>query len=123
MTTEKHALGKSMKRKEDPRFLQGKGNYIDDINLPNQLWMALVHSPYPHANIRGIDGSAAMQVPGAVAVVTAKELDAYNVGWLPTFHGLDKQWYLPTVRYCINTKKSLPFTPRLEKPLTTWQNW
>jgi aerobic carbon-monoxide dehydrogenase large subunit len=93
-TKETKAMGKSMKRKEDPRFLQGKGNYIDDINLPGQLWMALVHSPYPHANIRGIDGSAAMQVPGAVAVVTAKELNAYNVGWLPTFHGLDKQMVL-----------------------------
>jgi aerobic carbon-monoxide dehydrogenase large subunit len=94
MTTERHALGKSMKRKEDPRFLQGKGNYIDDINLPDQLWMALVHSPYPHANIRSIDGSAAMQVPGAVAVVTAAELNAYKVGWLPTFHGIDKQMVL-----------------------------
>jgi aerobic carbon-monoxide dehydrogenase large subunit len=94
MTTERHALGKPMKRKEDPRFLQGKGNYIDDINLPNQLWMALVHSPYPHANIRGIDGSAAMQIPGAVAVVTANELNAYKVGWLPTFHGIDKQMVL-----------------------------
>jgi carbon-monoxide dehydrogenase large subunit len=91
---EKLAMGRSMKRKEDPRFLQGKGNYIDDINLKDQLYMALVHSPYPHANIRGIDSSAAMAVPGAVAVVTAKELDAYSVGWLPTFHGLDKQMVL-----------------------------
>ena len=94
MTTEKFAVGKSMKRKEDPRFLLGKGNYIDDINLPEQLWMALVHSPYPHANIRGIDSSAAMQIPGAVAVVTSKELNANGVGWLPTFHGLDKQMVL-----------------------------
>ena len=93
-STEKHAMGKSMKRKEDPRFLQGKGNYIDDINLKDQLYMALVHSPYPHANIKGIDSSAAMKVPGAVACVTSKELNAYNVGWLPTFHGLDKQMVL-----------------------------
>ena len=90
----KFAMGKSMKRKEDPRFLQGKGNYIDDINLKDQLYMALVHSPYPHANIRGIDSSEAMKIPGAVAVVTSKELNAYNVGWLPTFHGLDKQMVL-----------------------------
>jgi aerobic carbon-monoxide dehydrogenase large subunit len=91
---EKFALGKSMKRKEDPRFLQGKGNYIDDINLKGQLYMALVHSPYPHANINGIDSTEAMKIPGAVAVVSSKELDAYNVGWLPTFHGLDKQMVL-----------------------------
>ena len=62
---EKFALGKSMKRKEDPRFLRGKGNYIDDINLKGQLYMALVHSPYPHANINGIDSSEAMKIPGA----------------------------------------------------------
>ena len=92
--SEKFAMGKSMKRREDPRFLTGQGNYIDDINLPGQLYMALVHSPYPHANILGIDSSAAMQIPGVVAVVTAKELTAHGVGRLPTFHGFDTQMVL-----------------------------
>ena len=41
-----------MKRKEDPRFLQGKGNYVDDITLPGMLYLALVRSPYPHAGSR-----------------------------------------------------------------------
>ncbi|WP_102125035.1 aerobic carbon-monoxide dehydrogenase large subunit [Deinococcus planocerae] len=93
-TPEKHAIGKSMKRREDPRFLQGKGRYLDDINLPGQLYMALVHSPYPHANILNIDSTEAMKVPGAVAVVTAKELNAHGVGRLPTFHGFDTQMVL-----------------------------
>ena len=93
---ENFSVGKSMKRKEDPRFLQGKGNYIDDHNLKGQLYMALVHSPYAHANIKGSASGAAMKIPGAVAVVTANELAAYNVGWLPTFHGLDKQMVLAT---------------------------
>jgi len=93
-STEKFAMGKSMKRREDPRFIQGKGHYLDDINLPGQLYMALVHSPYPHANILGIDSSEAMKVPGVVAVVTAKELNAHGVGRLPTFHGFDQQMVL-----------------------------
>ena len=92
--SEKFAMGKSMKRREDPRFLTGQGNYIDDINLPGQLYMALVHSPYPHANILSIDSSAAMQIPGVIAVVTAKELAAHGVGRLPTFHGFDTQMVL-----------------------------
>ena len=90
----KHAMGVSMKRKEDPRFIQGKGNYIDDIKLPGMLSMAIVHSPYPHANINNIDISAAMKVPGVVAVITGQDLVNANLGWLPTFHGFDKQMVL-----------------------------
>ncbi|MEJ5234143.1 MAG: hypothetical protein WHV64_18235, partial [Geminicoccaceae bacterium] len=50
-------LGKAIKRKEDARFIVGKGNYLDDINLPGMLYMALVHSPYAHAKILNIDTS------------------------------------------------------------------
>ena len=88
------SLGVAMKRKEDPRFLQGKGRYVDDISLPNMLYMALVRSPYPHAEITSIDISEAMKVPGVKAVITGKDLDAAGLGWLPTFHGLDKQMVL-----------------------------
>ena len=51
--TERHALGHRMKRKEDPRFLQGKGRYVDDISLPGMLYAAIVRSPYSHAAIKG----------------------------------------------------------------------
>src|SRR5215510_12190083 len=87
-------LGVPMKRKEDPRFLRGKGNYVDDISLPGMLYLALVRSPYPHAEIKNIDSSAALKVPGVVAVVTGKDLEAAGLGWLPTFHGFDKQMVL-----------------------------
>jgi len=54
-----NGLGSSMRRKEDARFLQGKGNYIEDINLPGQIWLDIVRSPYAHAKILNIDTSKA----------------------------------------------------------------
>ncbi len=89
-----HALGVPMKRKEDPRFIQGKGRYVDDITLPGMLYMALVRSPYPHATITNIAIDDALAVPGVTAVITGKDLEAAGLGWLPTFHGLDKQMVL-----------------------------
>ncbi len=89
-----HAIGVAMKRKEDPRFIQGKGHYVDDLTFPGMLYLALVRSPYPHAEIKNIDISEAMKVPGVKAVITGKDLDAAGLGWLPTFHGFDKQMVL-----------------------------
>ena len=89
-----HAVGVAMKRKEDPRFLQGKGHYVDDLTFPGMLYMSLVRSPYPHADIKNIDIADAMKVPGVKAVITGKDLEAAGLGWLPTFHGFDKQMVL-----------------------------
>ena len=89
-----HSVGQRMKRKEDPRFVQGKGNYVDDISLPGMLYLSLVRSPYPHAEIKNIDISEAMKVTGVKAVITGKDLEAAGLGWLPTFHGFDKQMVL-----------------------------
>ena len=64
MSTEpKHqgSVGVAMKRKEDPRFIQGKGHYVDDVSMPGMLYMALVRSPYPHAEINLIDISGAIE--------------------------------------------------------------
>jgi aerobic carbon-monoxide dehydrogenase large subunit len=83
-----------MKRKEDPRFIRGRGRYLDDIVLPHMLYLALVHSPYPHARIKSIDKSKAMALPGVKAVITGEDLDAAKLEWLPTFHGFDKQMVL-----------------------------
>lgn len=91
---ERHAIGVAMKRKEDPRFIRGRGRYLDDIKLPGMMYLALVHSPYPHARIKSIDKSAALALPGVVAVITGEDLDAAKLEWLPTFHGLDKQMVL-----------------------------
>ncbi|MGD1065747.1 MAG: molybdopterin cofactor-binding domain-containing protein, partial [Vulcanimicrobiaceae bacterium] len=97
MTTEapeRHAIGVSMKRKEDPRLIQGRGRFVDDIVLPGMLYVALVHSPYPHARIVSIDKTAALASPGVKAVITGEDLVAANLGWIPTFHGYDKQMVL-----------------------------
>ncbi|MGB8909489.1 MAG: aerobic carbon-monoxide dehydrogenase large subunit [Candidatus Cybelea sp.] len=91
---QRHAIGVAMKRKEDPRFIRGRGRYVDDIKLPNMLYLALVHSPYPHARIKSIDKSKAMALPGVKAVITGEDLDAAKLEWLPTFHGYDKQMVL-----------------------------
>jgi aerobic carbon-monoxide dehydrogenase large subunit len=91
---ELHAMGKSMKRKEDPRFIEGRGRYVDDITLPNMLHLALVHSPYPHARIKNIDSKQALATPGVLAVITGKDLEAAKLAWIPTFHGYDKQMVL-----------------------------
>src|SRR5215470_16446909 len=88
------SLGVAMKRKEDPRFIQGKGHYVDDISRPGMLYLSIVRSTYPHAEIKSIDISEAMKVPGVKAVITGKDLEAAGLGWLPTFHGLDKQMVL-----------------------------
>jgi len=90
----RHAMGVAMKRKEDPRFVQGLGNYLDDHSLPGMLHLALVHSPYPHARIVKIDKTAALAVPGVVAVLTGEDLAAHGLAWIPTFHGYDKQMVL-----------------------------
>src|SRR5437016_941088 len=88
-------FGHSVRRKEDPRFIRGQGNYIDDVKLPGMLFMDIVRSPYAHAMITNIDGSKALKVPGVVAVVTGKELEAAGLAWMPTLMS-DTQMVLPT---------------------------
>jgi carbon-monoxide dehydrogenase large subunit len=88
-------IGHSVKRKEDPRFLRGRGNYIDDIKLPGMVYMDIVRSPYAHARIKNIDASAALKIPGVAAVVTGKDLEAAGLAWMPTLMS-DTQMVLPT---------------------------
>ena len=80
-------IGCKRKRVEDVRFTQGKGNYVDDINLPDMLYGDLVRSPYAHARIKSIDTSKAEKVPGVVAVITAETLKTVNLAWMPTLAG------------------------------------
>ena len=67
-------IGATVRRKEDPRLITGSSTYVDDLKLPGLLSVAFVRSPYAHAEIRGIDGSAALAVPGVHAVITAEDL-------------------------------------------------
>src|SRR5512140_499100 len=70
-------LGERVKRVEDPRFITGGGRYLDDIKLPGMARMAIMRSPYAHANIRSIDTSAAKAMPGVIAVFTGADIP-YN---------------------------------------------
>src|ERR1700682_2738028 len=82
-------------RKEDPRFLRGKGNYVDDIKLPGMLYGAVLRSPYAHARIRSIDTSAATSLPRVKAVITGKDLEPLKLAWMPTL-SMDTQAVLAT---------------------------
>jgi carbon-monoxide dehydrogenase large subunit len=88
-------LGHSVRRKEDDRFIRGKGNYVDDIVLPGMLHLELLRSPVAHARIVSIDTSRAEALPGVVAVITGEALAAHNLAWMPTLSG-DTQAVLAT---------------------------
>src|SRR6185295_17972307 len=87
-------MGHSIKRKEDPRFIRGKGTYVDDVVLPGMLYLDIVRSPFAHAKIKKIDISKATAIPGVLAVITGKDLAKYNLHWMPTLMS-DTQMVLP----------------------------
>jgi carbon-monoxide dehydrogenase large subunit len=87
-------MGHSVKRKEDARFIRGRGNYVDDVRLPGMIWLDIVRSPYAHAKINNIDASKALAIPGVVAVITGQDLAKYNLHWMPTLMS-DTQMVLP----------------------------
>src|SRR5215471_5058105 len=88
-------MGHSVKRKEDLRFIQGRGNYVDDVHLPNMVYGHMVRSPYAHARIKSISTDAALKLPGVLAVITGDDLAKAGLSWMPTlFH--DKQMVLAT---------------------------
>src|SRR5438132_8357487 len=97
MATEIHAhgLGEAYKRKEDPRFIRGQGNYVDDVQLPGMLHGAVLRSPLAHARIVSIDTSAALQHPKVHAVITGKDLEGLKLAWMPTLSA-DTQAVLAT---------------------------
>jgi len=76
-------VGKSMKRVEDPRFIQGQGKYVANIQLPGMAYLAIKRSPYGHAKINSIDTSAAEAMEGVLAVYTGQDLIDGGVGKLP----------------------------------------
>ena len=80
-------IGDSRLRKEDARFIQGKGNYVDDIKLPGMLHMDIVRAPVAHARIKRINKDAALKIPGVHAVLTANDLKPLKLHWMPTLAG------------------------------------
>src|SRR6185436_20713484 len=75
-------VGTSMKRKEDPRFLQGRGSYVANLKLPNMAYLAIKRSPYAHARIKGINTSKAKALSGVLGVFTGADMS--DVGMMPS---------------------------------------
>jgi aerobic carbon-monoxide dehydrogenase large subunit len=84
-----------MHRKEDPRFIRGHGQYVDDVRLPGMLHGAVLRSPFAHARIVSIDTSAAEAHPKVKAVITGATLETLNLAWMPTI-SYDTQAVLAT---------------------------
>lgn len=78
-----NGIGASVRRREDQRFLTGRGNYTDDFKRLNMTHAVHVRSPYAHARILGIDVADALAMPGVVAVLTGADMEADKVGSLP----------------------------------------
>ncbi|MEX1162605.1 MAG: aerobic carbon-monoxide dehydrogenase large subunit [Nitriliruptor sp.] len=74
----------SLRRKEDARFIRGMGQYVDDVQLPGMLHMAILRSPMAHARITNIDTSAAEAHPKVKLVVTGAMLAEHGLAWMPT---------------------------------------
>ncbi|MBB4382129.1 xanthine dehydrogenase, molybdenum binding subunit apoprotein [Bradyrhizobium sp. Rc3b] len=73
-------IGARVVRKEDKRFITGKGRYVDDIKLVGMTHAHFIRSPHAHAKVKGIDSSAALKMPGVVAVLTGREIVDDKVG-------------------------------------------
>ncbi|MGI9569650.1 MAG: hypothetical protein ACR2PH_07925, partial [Desulfobulbia bacterium] len=73
-------IGQSVRRKEDPRFLTGRGKYVDDINLSGQTRAVFLYSQHAHALIKSIDTSAAERASGVVAVLTGEDYKSDGLG-------------------------------------------
>jgi carbon-monoxide dehydrogenase large subunit len=84
-----------MHRKEDARFIRGRGTYVDDVKLPGMLHAAVLRSPFAHARIVSIDTSAAEAHPKVKAVITGETLAGLGLAWMPTL-SYDTQAVLAT---------------------------
>src|ERR1700750_3457928 len=73
-------IGASVVRKEDRRFITGKGKYVDDIKLVGMTFAHFIRSPHAHARVKGIDAAAALKMPGVIAVLNGRELVEDKIG-------------------------------------------
>ena len=77
------AIGQPIRRKEDHRLLTGQGQFTDDFSAPDQVYMAVVRSPHPHAAIEGMDVAAATSLPGVLGVFTGTDCAVDNLAPVP----------------------------------------
>jgi carbon-monoxide dehydrogenase large subunit len=75
-------IGKTVPRPNLERLMQGRGQYVSDIELPRMAHVVFLRSPHAHAKIVGIDPTAAGQMPGVIAIVTGKQLAAVITPWV-----------------------------------------
>ena len=75
-----NGIGARVARKEDKRFITGKGKYTDDIRMENQAYAAFVRSPYAHARVKGINASAAEAMDGVISVLNGHQLTGDGIG-------------------------------------------
>ena len=107
-TTTERLFGKSIKRREDPRFITGRGQYVDDLKLPGLTYAAFVRSPHAHARIKSIDVTQAKAHPGVVAVFTGKDMTGVNS--LPCGWDLRKAKNVPGVVQDLTIVPHMPLT-------------
>src|SRR4029450_3204450 len=86
-TAKLEGIGCKRKRVEDIRFVQGRGNYVDDVVLPGMLHGDFVRSPHAHARIKAIHKEKALALPGVKAVLTATDLIPLTLHYMPTLAG------------------------------------
>src|SRR5437867_13049561 len=101
-------FGKAIKRREDPRFITGRGQYVEDVKLPGMTYAAFVRSPHAHARIRKIDAAAARRHPGVVAIFTGKDMAGVNS--LPCGWDLRKEKKIPGVVQDLALVPHMPLT-------------
>ena len=97
-------IGCARRRKEDARFIQGRGGYVDDIKLPGMVFGDLVRSPFAHARIKSINKDRALALPGVLAVLTAQDLKPLKLHWMPTLAG-DVQAVLADEKVCFQNQE------------------
>ena len=102
-------MGARVTRREDPNLVTGKGKYTGDIQLEGMLHMAMVRSPYAHARIKSIDTSAALAMPGVIAVYTGADINPHMAKVLPVGVDLNGAGYSdahPTDRPVLTVDKA-----------------
>src|SRR5258708_33894987 len=97
MATATGYIGKPLKRKEDPRLIQGLAHYVDDLRLPEMHHAVFVRSPHAHARIRSVDISKAQTAPGVVLVLTGRDVQG-AAGTVPGGGGFPRQNQAPAPR-------------------------
>jgi carbon-monoxide dehydrogenase large subunit len=99
-------VGRSLRRKEDPRLITGRARYVDDISLPGTLWAAFVRSPEAHAKVTSIDISGAAEHPGVAAVFTGADLTdlagPLPMAWVPPGVNVNNPEHWPLAKGTVN---------------------